>query len=138
VQVGIRDLAKSEYDAIEASGGRVRTHFDALLGDRKASGETWGALADEIVGELPQKVWLSFDIDGLDPSFCPHTGTPVPGGLSFREACLLIKRVVKSGRRVVGFDLNEVAPDPGGDEWDANVGARLLYQLCGWTAKSRA
>jgi agmatinase len=46
--------------------------------------------------------------------------------------------VVRSGRRIVGFDLVEVAPDPDGSEWDANVGARLLYKLIGWMLRSQA
>jgi agmatinase len=81
-------------------------------------------------------VYLTFDIDGLDPSLCPHTGTPVPGGLSFHEACALLAGVVKSGRRIVGLDLVEVAPGPDGDPWDGNVGARLLYKMIGWMLKS--
>ena len=59
---------------------------------------------------------VSFDIDGLDPSLCPHTGTKVPGGLSFQMATSLIGAVVKSGRKLVGFDLTEVAPAPDGSE----------------------
>jgi agmatinase len=86
---------------------------------------------------LPQKVWISFDIDGLDPRFCPHTGTPVPGGLDFNEAIHIIRKVVASGREIIGFDLNEVAPGPDGDEWDANVAARLLYKLSAWTLLSQ-
>ena len=66
-------------------------------------------LAREIVGKLPHKVWITFDIDGLDPRFCPNTGTPVPGGLDYAEAVLLIGEVARSGREIVGFDLNEVA-----------------------------
>lgn len=54
--------------------------------------------------------------------FCPNTGTPVPGGLEFSQAVLLLDVLVRSGRTIVGLDLNEVAP--GEDEWDANVGAR--------------
>lgn len=74
-------------------------------------------------------MYVSFDIDGLTPQYCPHTGTPVPGGLTFDEAVYLLSRVVASGRRIVGFDLCEVAPAPSGDdEWDANVGARNAVQ----------
>lgn len=136
VQVGIRDVAKSEIDFIQASEGRVVTHFDAQLSERKQSGEAWKKIVDDIIADLPARVYVSFDIDGLDPQLCPHTGTPVPGGLSFQEAALLIKRVAKTGRKIIGFDLNEVAPGPDGDEWDANVGARLLYKLCGWALHS--
>lgn len=77
---------------------------------------------------------MSFDIDGLDPKLCPNTGTPVPGGFEFHQAVFLIKELVKSGKKIIGFDLNEVAP--GADDWDGNVGARLLYQLCNWMAVS--
>jgi agmatinase len=93
---------------------------------------------NRIVAELPRTVYVSFDIDGLDPSLCPHTGTPVPGGLSFAEAAALLRGVVESDRRIVGFDLNEVAPDPDGrSEWDANVGARVLYKLIGFALLSQ-
>ena len=136
VQVGIRDLSKQEADFITESKGRIVTHFDQRLAERKQSGETWAKITDSIVADLPKWVYVSFDIDGLDPSFCPHTGTPVPGGLHFHEATSLIRKVVESGRTIIGFDLNEVAPGPDGDEWDANVGARLLYKLCGWCLKS--
>ena len=81
------------------------------------------------------QVYVSFDIDGLSPDNCPHTGTPVPGGLSFREAVYLLAAVVESGREIVGFDLCEVGPSRDG-EWDANVGARVLYKLCNLTLKS--
>src|SRR5206468_706031 len=95
-------------------------------------------LCDEIVAVLPSEVYLSFDIDGLDPTLCPNTGTPVPGGLSFQQVCGLLRVLVESGRRIVGLDVNEVAPGADGDEWDANVGARLLYKMIGWALRSRS
>ena len=136
VQVGIRDLSEEEHQRIQDSKGRIVTHFDQALGEARLSGMSFGEICDGIADELPEEVYLSFDIDGLDPSLCPHTGTPVPGGLSFREVNLLLKSVVRAGKRIVGFDLNEVTPGPDGDEWDANVGARLLYKMIGWTLKS--
>jgi agmatinase len=129
VQVGIRDFCEQEFESIQRSEGRVVTHFDLEWQRRRFVGETFDALCREAVGALPQDVYISFDVDGLDPALCPHTGTPVPGGLSFAEAAHLLRTLVGSGRRIVGFDLVEVAP--GGDEWDANVAARLLYKLCG-------
>jgi agmatinase len=137
VQVGIRDLAEAEHAVIQGSGGRVVAHFEAALRSRMLAGDTWAARCEAIVADLPADVYVSFDIDGLDPTLCPHTGTPVPGGLSFAEATYLLGAVVRSGRRIVGFDLTEVAPGPDGDEWDANVGMRLLYKLIGWTLVSR-
>ncbi|MFL5318998.1 MAG: agmatinase family protein [Myxococcaceae bacterium] len=135
VQVGIRDLGDAEHQMIQKSQGRIVTHFDAHLSERKFNGESWNKIVADIVSALPKQVYLSFDIDGLDPTLCPHTGTPVPGGLSFQEAAALIGGVVKSGRQIVGFDLTEVAPDPEGSEWDGNVGARLLYKMIGWALK---
>ncbi|WNG36132.1 agmatinase family protein [Archangium minus] len=136
VQVAIRDMSEDEHRYIESSNGRVRAFFDSDINHKRFDGIPWNRQVDEIVKGLPQHVYLSFDIDGLDPVLCPHTGTPVPGGLSFPEAIALISGVVRSGRTIVGFDLTEVAPDPDGGEWDGNVGARMLYKMIGWMLKS--
>jgi agmatinase len=136
VQVGIRDVSEDEWRYAGASGGRIAIHHDALLAAARLDGEPWGAQVRRIVEPLPRDVYLSFDVDGLDPALCPHTGTPVPGGLSFAEACALVAGVVRSGRRIVGLDLVEVAPGEDGDDWDGNVGARLLYKMIGWMLRS--
>jgi agmatinase len=137
VQVGIRDLGAAELAAIQGSGGRVRTLFDPAIARARLSGRLLEAFRDA-VSLLPDKVYLSFDVDGLDPRLCPSTGTPVPGGIDLAEASLLLEAVVDAGKTIVGFDLCEVAPGPEGDEWDGNVGARLLYKMIGWTLQSRA
>jgi agmatinase len=138
VQVGIRDLCEQEMTYVKSQGRRADVYFDRDIQRRKFEGEGWAKIATEIVSRLPQEVWISFDIDGLDPRFCPNTGTPVPGGLEFSEALYLLSAVVRSGRKIIGFDLNEVAPDPKGEnEWDANVGARLLYKLSALTLASQ-
>ncbi|XXF80797.1 agmatinase family protein [Myxococcaceae bacterium GXIMD 01537] len=136
-QVALRDMSEDEHRVIEESGGRVQAFFDSTLQQKRFDGVPWNRQVDEIVATLPSHVYLSFDIDGLDPVLCPHTGTPVPGGLSFAEAIALVSGVVRSGRTIVGFDLTEVAPDPAGGEWDGNVGARLLYKMIGWMLKSQ-
>jgi agmatinase len=137
VQVGIRDFGEAEYRTIVESGGRVQTFFDADLARRRFEGVAFARVVDELIAPLPEKVYLSFDIDGLDPTLCPHTGTPVPGGLQFQEAAHVLLSLARSGREIVGFDLCEVSPGPDGDEWDANVGARLLYKMIGATLRSR-
>jgi agmatinase len=137
VQVGIRDLCEAERGAIADSRGRIVTHFDHELAGAKHAGETWSAITERIARDLPERVYVSFDVDGLDPSLCPHTGTPVPGGLSWQEATALIAAVVRAGKTIVAVDLNEVVPGPEGDEWDANVGARLLYKMIGWMLVSQ-
>jgi agmatinase len=131
VQVGIRDYSRAERDTARHLGHRARVHYNHALFKRLAAGESWSFIATDIIRTLPASVYISFDIDGLDPAYCPGTGTPVPGGLSFDQAVFLIEAVAASGRKIVGFDLCEVAPDPRGGEWDANVGARLLYKMCG-------
>ncbi|MEZ4649618.1 MAG: agmatinase family protein [Candidatus Eisenbacteria bacterium] len=138
VQVGIRDLGNNEVAQIEGAPDRIRTYFDLEIQSRLADGVTWSDIRKAIVDTLPEQVYVSFDIDGLDPSLCPNTGTPVPGGLSFFQASSLIAEVTNSGRRIIGFDLCEVAPSPEGDsEWDANVGARILYKMIGHALRNR-
>lgn len=131
VQVGVRDLGTKERAFIDGAGGRIVTFYDVDLAQRRDEGEPFGRIADSIVAALPQDVYLSWDIDGLDPTLCPGTGTPVPGGLSWNEAISLLRAIVRSGRRIVGLDLCEVSP--GETEWDANVGARLLYKMIGFS-----
>lgn len=135
VQVGIRDYCDEELQAIQRGMGRIVTFFDEDIKGELYEGKSWSSVCDQIIKQLPQNVYISFDIDGLNPKLCPGTGTPVAGGLEFEQAVFLIKKLVASGKKIVGFDLNEVAP--GKDDWDANVGARLLYQLCNWTAVSQ-
>ena len=134
VQVGIRDYCEAEFEIIQNSNGRIKTYFDRNLKHENFAGKSWKNQVDEIVNELPQNVYLSFDIDGLDPKLCPNTGTPVAGGLEVEEVLFLVETVLASGRTLIGFDLNEVGPSE--DEWDANVGARLLYRLCNLLGKS--
>jgi len=135
VQVGIRDIGESEAELIRLANGRVTTFYDAALKEALYEGASWKKQCKKIIAQLPQKVYISFDIDGLDPKLCPGTGTPVAGGLELEEALYLVKALVKSGREIIGFDLCEVAP--GQDEWNGNVGARLLYKLCNWMAVSQ-
>ena len=129
VQVGIRDYCLEERSVIEQSAGRVVTFFDGDLAHERLGGTSFATQVSDIVAALPDEVYISFDIDGLDPSLCPSTGTPVPGGLTFHQATYLIEAVVKAKHRVVGFDLTEVAPGADG-RWDGNVGARVLMKLC--------
>lgn len=133
VQVGIRDFCEEEYNFVQ-SRPDVKTFFDISLKQRLLKGESWASVASDVVSALPQKVYISFDIDGLDPRYCPSTGTPVIGGLSTDEVFFLFNLVAQSGRQIVGFDLNEVSSGEGEEaEWDGNVGARMLYKLCNWS-----
>ena len=128
VSVGIRDFCQQENEVFLAAKDRVRIVRSADLRALQYAGATWKDQCEAIIAALPEKVHISFDIDGLDPTLCPNTGTPVPGGLQFEEATYLLSRLAAK-RTIIGFDLVEVSP--GKDEWDANVGARVLWHLCG-------
>ena len=129
VQAGIRDYGSDEYEEMKNSNGRVITYFDKDIRNRMFEGETWKSIVEEMINHLPEKVYISFDIDGLDRKLCPFTGTPVPGGFEVEQVFYLFSKVLASGRKIIAFDLNEVGI--GGDtDWDANVGARVLYKMC--------
>jgi agmatinase len=129
VQAGIRDFGSDEWEYVENSNSRVEVYLDKQIRNRQYEGDTWKNIAEEIVSKLPQHVYISFDIDGLDRKLCPFTGTPVPGGFELEQVFYLFSKILKSGKKIIGFDLNEVGI--GGDtDWDANVGARVLYKLC--------
>lgn len=128
VQVGVRDFCDEEFDYMINSKERVITYFDKDIKERQFDGDTWKTIADEIVNHLPHYVYISFDIDGLDPKLCPHTGTPVQGGFETEQVFYLFKKIAQSGRQLVGFDLVEVGVSH--SEYDENVGARCLFKLC--------
>jgi len=134
IQVGIRDLCEEEANVMQRAMGRIITFYDHDMRSSMLSGKSWDNVCTEIIKHLPPLLYISVDIDGFDPKLCPNTGTPVPGGIEFHEFVYLLKKIVLSGRKVIGFDLSEVCP--GNGDWDANVGARILYQLCNWTAVS--
>ncbi len=134
VQVGVRDYCDDEL-ALSNSSDRVTSFDDYALSRGRFEGATWREQCLAIVEKLPQDVYISFDIDGLSMSYCPNTGTPVSGGMSFNEALYLLECVTESGRRIIGFDLVEVAPNTN-QRIDAIVGARMLFKLCGQTLKS--
>jgi agmatinase len=136
VQVGIRDYCEEELDVINKSQGRVRTYFDRDIKYAQYHGDSWDRICNRIVNELPQHVYLSFDIDGLDPKLCPNTGTPVAGGFETEQVLFLLEKIVNTGRKIIAFDLNEVSPAQDND-WDANVASRLLYRIANLAAKSQ-
>ena len=134
VQVGIRDFCEQEVAVVQQSKGRVLVHTDSDLKKETFEGTTWAQQCEAIIASLPQKVCISFDIDGMYPWYCPNTGTPVPGGFSFEQATYLFNKLAASGKEIIGFDLVEVAP--GETDWDGNVGARMLFHMCGVLAKN--
>ena len=137
VQVGIRDYCEEELQLINGSNGRVKTFFDRDIKQTMYRGDSWDRICNRIINALPQQVYLSFDIDGLDPKLCPNTGTPVAGGFETEHVLFLLEKLVKSGRKIIAFDLNEVSPGKDGSDWDANVASRILYRIANLTAMSQ-
>jgi len=128
VQVGIRDYSEGEHEFIVQNADRIRTYFEKEIRERRFEGESFKKITEEIIAQLPDKVYISFDIDGLDPKLCPNTGTPVPGGFQTEEVYYIFKQIIKAGKKIVGFDLSEVSTSE--NCWDANVGSRVLFKLC--------
>ncbi len=129
VQVGIRDYCKEELDYAQ-SREDIKIFFDRDLKRESYEGKTWSEQCREIIAELPQKVYVSIDIDGLDPKLCPTTGTPVPGGFELEQVFFLLEMLKDSGKEIIGMDLNEVGSSEDVDDYDANVGSRLLFHMC--------
>ncbi len=133
VQVGVRELCDDEHELIGASSGKIITWFDRDMFQQMAQGISWETICLEMVRQLPEKVYVSFDADGMDPSVCPHTGTPVPGGLSYNQAMFLLETIVNQGKIIVGSDFVET----GAHEFDAMIACRILYRMAGMMLKSQ-
>lgn len=132
VQIGIRDFCYPEMQYAETLGERSSVFYSRDLHRDKAFGISFADTVKKIVSQLSEYVYISFDIDGLDPTYCPNTGTPVAGGLSFDEGIFLIEELITTyNKKVIGFDLCEVVHKEEITEYDSNVGARILYKLCG-------
>lgn len=135
-QVGIRDIAEAEVNVIKNSNKRVETFFDWDIKEQQFNGKNWSQQVKEIIATLPDRVYISFDIDSLCPELCPNTGTPVAGGFKLEEVTYLLFELAQSNKQIIGFDLNEVGTSTDSD-WDANVGARALWNLVCATEKNR-
>ena len=128
VQIGVRDYSQGELEFIQQNTDRIRTFFDNDIRKRQYEGETFKEVVKDIVHQLPEKIYISFDIDGLDPKLCPNTGTPVQGCFETDHVFYILNGILKTGKKIIGFDLSEVSTSE--NYWDANVGARVLFKLC--------
>ncbi len=135
LQLGIRDFSEAEYELSQSTSGISILITDYEIKKKTFRGISWHDQCMEYLSHLPDKVYISFDVDGLDPSLGPSTGTPVPGGFKLEEVIYLFELLVDSGRQIIGFDLCEVAVDY--NDWDSNVGSRILYKLCMLAARSK-
>ena len=134
IQIGVRDYCKKEYLFIKQNNN-IHTFFDSEIKTALFEGKTWKSLVDSMIQCLPEKIYISVDVDGLQPHLFPNTGTPVPGGLSFEQTNYLLNKLLH--HQIIGFDLVETASPykKNINLWDAQTGARLLYKLCQITLK---
>lgn len=135
IQVGVREISEEEFEFAKASD-RVSSFYDWNIKKELLSGGNWQSIVKNITKELPEHIYISFDIDGLRPYLCPNTGTPVAGGFEFDEIQLLFSEIINAGKKIIGFDLSEVCPSAE-NEIDANFGAKALWELVCYTEKCR-
>ena len=95
VQVAIRDFCEDEINIVK-NDKRIKQFSDNLIKENTFEGKTWEQQCNHIIESLPEKVAISFDIDGMYPWYCPNTGTPVPGGFSFEQAAYLLSKLANT------------------------------------------
>lgn len=117
-QFGVRALCLQEDDARRERGVFYKDAEELV---------TQNIMCVELPTDFPEHVYVSFDVDGLDPSIMPATGTPVPGGLGYYQALSLIERALE-GRKCVGIDVVELAPNEDSQAWDFTA-AQITYAL---------
>lgn len=126
VQVGVRSLSREESQLIQERGLPVYFARDTRGGD------DW---MEKAIGKLSPRVYLTIDLDVLDPSIMPSVANPEPGGLSW-EQILRFLRLLSINREVIGFDVMELCPIPGNIAPDF-LAARLIYRLLGYIFSDR-
>jgi agmatinase len=122
--LGVRSLSREEAEYADSVGFKLVYADEVLAGN-----------GDDLdLSFIPDKVYISIDLDVLDPSIMPSTGTPEPGGLDWYAAVNLLGRIV-SGRMVLGFDVVELCPQPGSPAPDFTA-AKLAYKVMGLVVRS--
>jgi len=129
VAVGLRAVSEEDHDVITTED-RVKPFYAYELAARSRT--KW---IEAVLEELPETVYVTFDLDGLDPSVVPGTGTPEPGGLGWWDALALL-RTVFSDRKVVGFDVVELLPEPPSCVSDF-AAARLVFKMLAYHEAGR-
>ena len=126
VEVGVRSISEEEFQFAQCEQ-RVNIHFWPAEGDEQC-------LHDAVCRQLSANVYLSIDLDVMDPSIMPAVGTPEPGGMSWWDTVRLI-RAVSRNSSIVGFDLVELSPEEGPVACSSTA-ARLAYKVMGYILTS--
>jgi agmatinase len=118
--VAVRSISREEWDFIQSNPDQILE----VTGWMIARNEDW---LDGVLDHLGEKVYVTIDIDGFDPSVAPGTGTPEPGGLNWFEGCALLRAVAEE-KQIVGADVVEISPVQGQTATE-HLGARLIYKI---------
>lgn len=127
VQLGVRACCEEELHARREFGVLALDARELVVGNR---------MAVELPADFPAQVFFTVDVDGLDPSVFPSTGTPVPGGLGWYQTLALFESVARQ-RRIIGFDVMEFAPIPGFHAYQF-AAAQLIYKFMGICQRTQA
>ena len=130
VQVGVRDYCAEEAQFVSESKGRVKTYLNQDIQASLFQGKTWDAQCKKIIRNCTDDVYISIDVDGLCPSHSAHSGTPVPGGISYDMLMYLIRELSQSKKRIIGFDVVEANGAP--TSIDILSATRLAYMVGGY------
>ncbi len=121
-QVGIRAQCKEEAEFIREK--KINTFYASAI-RRGLHGKDWQS---SVVKSLSKDVYVTFDVDYFDPAIMPATGTPEPDGFLYSETLDVFRALISSGRRIVGFDVVELAPMKGLSHPNLTT-ARLIYKM---------
>ena len=124
VQVGIRSMSEEEHDFIKLKKLEKNIFYAKDIHDNDA----W---MDRAIEKLRNEVFITFDLDALDPSIMPATGTPEPGGLQWHQALKFLKKVAEK-KKIVGFDVVELSPIEGMHAPNF-LAALLVYKMIGYS-----
>lgn len=139
LQVGLRDFSQAEWQRA-TDDPRIVPVPAAELNRTRFNGTPWGRVCEDLVDKLPERVYVTLDADVLEPSLVPNTGTPVPGGLTYAEVLHLLEVLHQRGRRMIGFDLVELAPSSEAEApgTDILTGVHLLWALARFCLAAKA
>ncbi|MFP4151380.1 MAG: agmatinase [Alkalispirochaeta sp.] len=132
VQIGVRSLSPEEVIYRGTHGPDAVAPIVAFDAGEIVPA---GTVEIPIPSSIPEKVYLTIDVDGLDPSIMPATGTPVPGGLGWYQTLQIIESIQRQ-RELVAVDIVELAPIPGQHAWEYTA-AELVYRVMGIISRGR-
>ena len=133
LQIGIRAFAREEIEFAD-NDGRVHSWFARDILNPYGGEAAWRKWLDTL-SRISGPVWLTLDMDGLDPAYVPTTGTPVPGGLAYWQIVETIETIATaSDAKWIGADINEIVPDPNNNVTEFTAAMLATKIVCTYLA----